>query len=355
MLTLAAAMPSALAGGTAAASSSPQLTEVYRNNDFQLTGISVSKTGRVFVNFPRWSAEYLNAVIEVQPDGSAKPFPDEQWNRWDLTPDTASKHFVCVQSVVVDDNDSLWILDPAAPMLMSIVPDGPKLVQIDLKTNKVTRAIPIPPEVAKTNTYLNDVRFDNKRQFAYITDSGLGGIIVVNLASGKSHRHLDKDPSVMPDSSVKITIDGKAVLGPSGQTPAFHSDAIALSPDTQHLYYQPIAKRTLFRVSTESLRDPGGKPKPEVYAKTFPLDGIWMDKKANIYLSNLEGKAVSRLRPDRKIETVVSDSRLQWPDTFSEGPDGSIYVTASHINDSPTYNKGKSVRTMPYQVFKFTP
>lgn len=29
------------------------LTEVYQNNDFQLTGISVSKTGRLLINFPR--------------------------------------------------------------------------------------------------------------------------------------------------------------------------------------------------------------------------------------------------------------------------------------------------------------
>jgi hypothetical protein len=32
---------------------SRQLTQVYQNNDFQLTGISVSRTGRLFVNFPR--------------------------------------------------------------------------------------------------------------------------------------------------------------------------------------------------------------------------------------------------------------------------------------------------------------
>ncbi len=98
-----------------------------------------------------------------------------------------------------------------------------------------------------------------------------------------------------------------------------------------------------------------GKPKPEVYAKTFPVDGIWMDSKSNIYLSNVQAKGVSRLTPDRKLETLLTDSRLQWPDTFSEGPDGSIYITASHINDSPTYNKGKSVRKMPYQAFKFKP
>lgn len=340
---------------TFAQASGRKLTEVYHNNDFQLTGVTVSHGNRLFVNFPRWSAEYLNAVVEVMPDGSAKPFPDESWNRWDWTPQTAASHFVCVQSVVVDSEDSLWILDAAAPMLMSIVPGGPKLVQIDLKANTVKRVIPLGPVVAKTGTYLNDVRFDNSRHFAYITDSGVGGIIVVDLVSGKAHRSLDGDKSVMPDKSARIVIGGKAVVGPTGEVPPFHSDAIALSPDGNYLFYQPIAATTLYRVDTKSLRDANAKPKPEAYAKTFPLDGIWMDASQNIYLSNLQANGVSRLTPDRKIQTLVTDHRLQWPDTFSQGPDNAVYISASHIHESPTYNKGKSTRTMPYSVFKFVP
>jgi sugar lactone lactonase YvrE len=331
-----------------------QLTQVYQNSDFQLTGISVSKTGRLFVNFPRWSAEYLNAVVEAMPDGSSKPFPNEQWNRWDLDPKTASQHFVCVQAMYTDANDVLWVLDPAAPMLMSIIPGGPKLVKIDLKTNQVTRVILFGPDVAKTNSYLNDIRIDNQRNFAYITDSGLGGIIVLDLGSWQAHRALDGDPSVMPDKSVKIVIDGKPVLNPAGQTPSFHSDAIALSPDGQYLYYQPIAARALYRVKTDTLRQ-GTKPAVEKYADTFPVDGIWMDSHQNIYLSDLQQNAVARLNPQRKIDVLVRDNRLQWPDTFSEGPDGSIYISASHINESPTYNQGKSTRKMPYGVFKFRP
>jgi sugar lactone lactonase YvrE len=331
------------------------LQEVYKNPDFQLTGISVSKSGRLFVNFPRWSAEYLNAVVEAMPDGSSKPFPNEDWNRWDLQQPTAGKHFVCVQSVVVDDQDNLWILDAAAPMLTVTVPGGPKLVEVNLKTNQVTRVITFSSDVARPNTYLNDVRFDTGRGYAYITDSGAGGIIVLNLKSGKSYRKLDGDSSVMPDKSVKIVIDGKPVLGPTGQTPAFHSDAIALSPDGNALYYQSIASNTLYKVSTAELRDENAKPKAQKAAKTFPMDGIWMDKSGNIYLSNLQAKGVSRLTPSGKLETLVTDARLEWPDTFSQGPDGSVYISASHINESPTYNKGKSIRTLPYAVFKFHP
>jgi hypothetical protein len=70
------------------------------------------------------------------PDGFVRPFPDETWNRWDLKPDLATMHLFCLKAMFVDDTDSLWILDPAAPMLMSIIPNGPKLGNVDSKTNR---------------------------------------------------------------------------------------------------------------------------------------------------------------------------------------------------------------------------
>jgi len=65
--------------------------------------------------------------------------------------------------------------------------------------------------------------------------------------------------------------------------------------------------------------------------------------------------AVYRLSRDGKMEKIAGDARLEWPDTFSEGPDRAIYITSSHINDAPQYNHGKNVRTKPYTVFKFMP
>ena len=45
-------------------------------------------------------------------------------------------------------------------MLKNTVPGGPKLVCIDLSTNRIVRTILLPPETCGTNCYLNDVRFD---------------------------------------------------------------------------------------------------------------------------------------------------------------------------------------------------
>ncbi|MCU1299431.1 MAG: hypothetical protein JWO91_3709 [Acidobacteriaceae bacterium] len=93
----------------------------------------------------------------------------------------------------------------------------------------------------------------------------------------------------------------------------------------------------------------------EKVTTVFPTDGFWMDAKGNLYLSDIPHNAVTRRSPDGRIEQIVVDSRLQWPDTFAEGPDGAIYISASHINESPIFNEGKSTRTQPCGVFKFKP
>src|SRR5947209_8451895 len=142
----------AIAGSTFAA----QLQEVARFPNQQLTGVGVSqKSGRIFVNFPYWSDDHSLSVAEIV-NGQPRAFPDDEWNK----PGPPGSHFVCVQSDVVDDQDNLWILDPAAPKMQEIVKGGPKLVKVDLATNKVTQTIPFGEDVAPAKSYLNDVRID---------------------------------------------------------------------------------------------------------------------------------------------------------------------------------------------------
>ncbi len=337
------------------------ITEVARFQDYQVTGIAVDKTGQLYANFPRWSNDYKYAVAAVGKDSSLTPFPDEQWNSWkDKDPDVANK-WVCVQSITVDDTGALWVLDTGNPGMNGTLPGAPKLVKFDLATKKETQRIPFSTDVCPAKSYLNDVRFDTTRQVAYLTESGVGSIIVVDLKSGKTRRLLVEDESTTFDKNVDLTINGKEVVTAEKQKPKFNADAIALSPDNAYLYYQAILSGKLYRILTAKLLDENlGKSDlskaVETVGLSFPVDAIWMTRDGNLYLSDLRTGAIQRRQvPDGKTEMVAADPRIQWPDSFAEGPDGAIYFSCSHIHHSPQYNGGKSARTEPYTVFKVLP
>ncbi|MDQ3873681.1 MAG: major royal jelly family protein, partial [Thermoproteota archaeon] len=168
-------------------------------NDAMPTGVTVSHNGRIFVNFPKWGDQVQFTVAEMI-DGKAIAYPDEEMNRTDLH--EPSEALVSVQSVVVDPVDRLWILDTGSPLFQPTEYGGPKLVCVDLETDRVVKKILLPPDVALPTTYLNDVRFDLRRGregVAFITDSsqkGPNGIIIVELDSeGRSWRRLNDHPS----------------------------------------------------------------------------------------------------------------------------------------------------------------
>ena len=186
------------------------------------TGLTVSKDKRLFVCFPRWGLPTNYTVAEVV-GGELRPFPDADWNRYLPNEPQAAKpgnHFVSVQSVVCDDQDRLWILDTGSVNMGPIVnKNAPKLWGYDLKTQQAVHGISFDG-TAKPNSYLNDVRFDLKRGksgTAYITDSGAGGIIVVDLASGQSWRKLDGHPSTMADKNLTMMVEGQPMLMSEGR------------------------------------------------------------------------------------------------------------------------------------------
>jgi sugar lactone lactonase YvrE len=200
------------------------------------TGVTVSRTGRIFVNCPRWGDPVDFTVAEIQ-SGKAVAYPSADINLPEI-PKQADR-FISVQSVVVNPRDRVWVLDTGSIEFQKVSYGGPKLVGIDLKRNKIISKI--------------DVRLDLTRGsegFASITDSGEqspNGIIVVDLGSGKSWRRLANHPSVKPDPSFIPVIDGQEIwyVAPSGKKSrwASGSDGIAIDQARKLLYYCPLSSR----------------------------------------------------------------------------------------------------------------
>ncbi|WP_437306441.1 L-dopachrome tautomerase-related protein [Sorangium sp. So ce388] len=333
-------------------------------HDQMPTGVTVSRENRVFVSFPRWGDPVRYTVAEVK-DGKAVAYPSEDMNRGDVG--RSQDAFVSVQSVVVDPNDRLWVLDTGSIEFGPVVPGGAKLVGIDLATNRVVQTISFPPDIALPTTYLNDVRFDLTRGaagMAFITDSssrGPNGIIVVDLASGRSSRRLNDHPSTKPEEQFAPFVEGSLVMqrepGKPPQPLHLGSDGIAIGAHGKRLFYCPLSSRKLYSVSLDALADERVSA-VEVYASVVDhgekgaSDGLEADAQGAVYATSYEQNAVVRRQPDGSFETLIHDPRLLWPDTLSLADDGYLYVIANQLHRQPRFHGGKDLRERPFVLFR---
>jgi len=337
-------------------------------NDAMPTGVTVSQQGRIFVNFPRWGDEVSFTVSEIH-DGEAVAYPNEAINQGDQNDPAAG--LVSVQSVVVDPADRLWILDTGSPMFKPTQYGGPKLVCVDLTTDKVVKKILFPQDVALPTTYLNDVRFDLRRGsegMAFITDSaqkGPNGIIVVDVASGESWRRLHDHPSTKAEELKTFLpiVEGRPFLerqpdGSVKQGASMGSDGIAINSDGTRLYYCPLGSRKLYSVDVDALTNRSLEDRDVAATVTDEgdrggaSDGLESDAAGNIYSTNYEHNAILRRHPDGEWETVTHDPHLLWPDTLSLAADGYLYVTANQLHRQARYHKGRDLRRKPYTLFR---
>lgn len=328
------------------------------------TGVTVSHSGRIFVNFPRWGDPVPFTVAEIT-NGQPVAYPNPVINR--LNKARQADTLVSVQSVVVDPEDRLWILDTGSPMFQPTTYGGPKLIGIDLRSNRIFKKILFPREVALPTTYLNDVRFDLRRGtggMAFITDSsdkGPNGIIVVDLATGKSWRKLHDHPSTKAVPRFLPYVEGQPIMQRKpGQPPkhlAMGSDGIAISADGKRLFYCPLASRRLYSVSADALAneqstDTEVSSTVRDHGEKGASDGLEADSANRIYVTNYEQNAILRRRPDGTYETLVSDPRVLWPDTLSVAANGYLYFTANQLHRQKTYHNGKDLRQKPYVLFR---
>jgi len=342
----------------------PTLEVVAKLNGPLVTGIAVSRRGRVFVSYPHWNDPITYSVAEIV-DGKPSAFPDEA-SFAETVP--AKDRLISVQSVVIDSQDRLWALDSGTVDQGPTVDGGPKLLAYDITSRTVTEKIEFPEQVVHRDSYLNDVRFDLRRGkggYAFITDSstrGLNAIIVVDLSTGQSWRRLDGHRSVRPQPGYLPRVDGQPLMlrqpGQHARMLAVGCDGIALSPDGSQLYYSALTSNHLFSVSVDALVDRKKNDQQvartvvDLGDKTTASDGLAMDAKGRLYLTSYEHNAILRRNSDGSIDTLVQDKRLQWPDTLAISRDHYLYVTTNQLNLTPRFHDGKDLRHEPWSIFR---
>lgn len=315
---------------------------------------------------------YPNAEINTPPGGAVNysTFPPQAKG--------LANYLIGVQSVVIDSRDRLWILDTGRAQLPNGTLTtsnygGPKLVGVNLANNTVFKTILFPPNVSYADSYPNDVRFDLRSSIsqsgqgiAYITDSsseGRNGIIVVDLGTGESWRHLNNIPQVRPAAGFFMTVWGEPVyMNPGMGMPisrlAFGADGIAISADGETLYFCPVSTRHLYSVPTSRLRD--RSLSSELFATASVMDvgekgvsdGLETDSNGLIYGGNIEANAIFAYNPQNgTVSTFVRSPILQWTDTFSVAGNY-LYFTENQLWRASSYQGGIDRRQKPYALYR---
>jgi Major royal jelly protein len=335
----------------ASAFSQTQL-EVVVASDRQMNGVAVGPDGRVFAGMPRWIQENSFSVGVVR-DGRIQPYPGGSWNVWKpgLAP---AEHFISVNAIRIeaDDPNTLWVVDSAPD-----VKGGPKLVQIDTKINKVSRVYSFDVQITPAQSYLNDVRI--AKGHAFMSESGTGAVIVVDLKSGHARRLLANSKKTKATPGRAPTIDGVRLHSPDGSIPVVNIDGIEISPDHNIFYYCVPFGGWLWEVKTddllnESLSETALESRVTNLGPLIPVGGILMLPSGDLLLSDTENHAIQRRSLSGKMTLVARSPLLDWPDAMAMGFDGKVYAATPQANRMARNNGGVEATHPPFRILRFT-
>jgi sugar lactone lactonase YvrE len=311
-----------------------------------LAGVDIDRKGNTYVTTPRWIDKRvpstLSKVVSVNGKSVLQPFPS-----WESSAiGDAAKNLQNVLGVEVDSKNRMWLVDMGWVAGIDETPDGAqKIVVLDLNTGAEIKRYAIPDSVANRKTsFLNDLVVDEKRQIAFVTDSGnrsgsptASGIVIYDFKTNTARRVLDNHPSVQDDPKRELVVMGERVL-PSGRL-AVGINGITLSADGSTLYWNVTTGDGIYSAKVDVLLNPKATQEQINAAITGPLrigggsDGLSMDTKGRIYFTNLtSGKVQYFSAKDNTLQTIAQGPGTEWPDSLTWDTKGGLLFSTNWLN-----------------------
>lgn len=281
-----------------------------------------------------------NRIIEVGKGGTSRPFPTT-----DISQASSGQPLLldAVEGMQIDKAGIVWMLDNGR---RSEYP--PKVVAWDTAKHKLHRVYHMAFPAVLPGSLLDDLAVDPEAPFVYISDPAAGAdaaLVVLDLTTGLAHRVLQGHPSVVPVAGLELTIDGHKVetrrLDGTVADPQGGVSALTLDKKGEWLYFAPVRSLKLYRVRTEHLRDVNMLPEKlaglvEEYSAKPVSDGMSMDSKGNIYVSDLASKGIGVIAAGKKdYRILAAEPRLLWPAGLCFGADGWLYFYTNTARTRP--------------------
>lgn len=305
----------------------PVAEQIFTSHEITPGNIAISEGGRIFISINPLSNPDVK-LYEYLGDNEITPFPDTNFSAG------ADSTLKGALGINVDNHHRLWILDMAAR----------KFYVWDLKSHSLQESIDIDYAVTRPNSFLQDFAIDEKRQRIFIADMTLPkeegdptypAIIMIDIVTLKMQRLLENH------DSVRSEIEGGFGLNP-----------ISIDPNSDWLYYGAVHSHKLYRIALDYFDDDAIgylEDAIELYAPKSYCDGIEVDNSENVYVTNIEEKAIgiSNVNGFRNIATLPSGQ--SWPDGLALY-NGKVYATLSQLDRSPALNNGTDTTRKPYMV-----
>ncbi|MFG6668549.1 L-dopachrome tautomerase-related protein [Halomonas sp. HNIBRBA4712] len=331
-----------------------ELEVVARSPEFLANAVTLDGRGTIFLGMPRWHGmEDSPAVARVTEEGDVEAFPGNQWNEWDGSGDPAEA-FVQVNTVHVFADDWLWVVDQGDDADEGETRPGQKVLAFDPQSGELVKRIDFDDTILPPGAEMNDLRVDGSR--IYITDSGLGGIIVHDLQTGDSYRRLSEHPELQQrPGREQVGTDGRVFVDGDGEKPTVHSDQIEVSADGLWFYWAmptgPFSRIPTAALWDDSLSEEERAEQIETVAEIPPIGGSAIDSLGNLYLSNAEERRIDVLTPEGDILPLAHNERLNSPDAIFIDARRRLYVPAPQLEDLPQHNGGEDALSAPFEIF----
>lgn len=307
--------------GARAAYRGPVFQEV-ATSEYQWNSTAVSRTGRVFTSFPTRN-EFPSFHVGELRGGVTVSF----------LPRDVNESLVNVSNIFIDDADRLWILDSGKLAGRPVNKSAARLICVNITHRMVLQTFRIPSELLESNSTLANVRVDSQQNIAFIPDGGAGGLIVLDLESGKGWLGLDR-------SVQQTRANAKFLALPTGNYYPIMPNiaALALSEDRRTLYFTPLIETKIYSIPTHILRDRSLRSHDRArYIMTeardaFPSAGM-VERSGVLYFGDVRHDRVASLHlMTHRVSEMKTPTPIRWADGFSLDSRGNIWFTESESN-----------------------
>ena len=223
-----------------------------------------------------------------------------------------------------------------------------------------------------TTSFLTDIVVDQKKKYAFITDSGIllndksiPRIIVIDLKEKKFYRILNNNTNFMPDENISIEFSENEIYNYFTNITGLNN--IQITCDGKMIMFSSLKSKMIFRVYIKDINKAIQKYKKtenEEYLDNIPItvvnkgiiaQSFYISSKNNIYMTNGEKgtiQALYSLDEDIKNYNFKDFSEIQsnkfivnWPSSI-DVDNGKLYLLDNHYYNRYSSNKDNNTNKL---------